>query len=70
MTTKVSKTKFEVGDSLNAYDSVQCLVASTPEGLCEMISSIRKPIKIISITAMNNRHICYFTGSFKIRKGR
>lgn len=54
--------------SINPYEGLKCLVAQSPEQLCEMINAIRRPIKIFSFVASGNRYIAYFSGDVKIKK--
>jgi tRNA threonylcarbamoyladenosine modification (KEOPS) complex Cgi121 subunit len=55
-------------DSLSSYSNIEVLRADTPEELASMIRQIKQPIKIVAITAGNNRHYAFIIGDIRIRK--
>lgn len=57
-------------DSVNPYDGINFISARSPEELCRMLNTIKTQIKIIEITAMNNRYTAFITGDLRIKRIR
>jgi hypothetical protein len=55
-------------DSLSVYESLEVITAKSPEELRDLIRSIRTPIKILSITAMNSRYTAWIVGDVRIKR--
>lgn len=55
-------------DSLNPYQSLEVLVADSPQELVALISKIKTPIKIIQFVQVGTRSAAYIMGDHRIKK--
>jgi hypothetical protein len=55
-------------DSLNPYETLEVVLAESPQELVTLLKSIRTPIKIVAIVAAGTRQAAYIMGD--IRKGK
>lgn len=53
--------------NLNQNAIMQSISANSPEALARLIRQIRVPMQIISFTATDGLHTCYFRSHIKIR---
>ena len=56
-------------DSLNPYNSLQAIVADSPQELVLEIQKIRTPINILGFTQMGAKSVAYIMGDHRIKKG-
>lgn len=57
-------------DSLNPYQSLEVVLAESPQALVAMLTSIRTPIKIIQFVQVGSRSAAYIMGDHRIRKAK
>lgn len=55
-------------DSLNPYQSLEVVIADSPQDLVSQLTAIRTPIKIISFVQVGSRSAAYIMGDHRIRK--
>lgn len=49
-----------IGANLNRYQGIQCLVAKSPQELCDLMNAIKVEYDVVAMTADSARHILYF----------
>jgi hypothetical protein len=57
-----------VFDSLNPYDSLEVVIAESPQALVLALKEIKTPIKIVAIVAQGTRHCAYIMGDIRKKK--
>lgn len=55
--------------SLNPYDTLEVLIADSPQELVKALKSIRTPIKIVQIVQVGTRQAAYIMGDIRLTKG-
>lgn len=51
--------------SLNPYESLEVLVADSPQELVTMLKTIRTPIKIVNIVSYGSKQVAYIMGDVR-----
>jgi hypothetical protein len=52
--------------SVNPYESLEVVIADSPQELVQLLKTITTPIKIIAITPSGSRHAAYIMGDVRI----
>lgn len=57
-------------DSLNPYESLEVIIADSPQALIDELKKIRTPIKIVAIVTVGTRQAAYVMGDIRKKKGK
>lgn len=57
-------------DSLNPYQSLEVVLADSPQELVRTLTAIRTPIKIVQFVQVGNKSAAYIVGDHRIKKSR
>lgn len=55
-------------DSLNPYQSLEVVIADSPQALVKSLASIRTPIKIVQFVQVGTKSAAYIVGDHRIKK--
>ena len=55
-------------DSLNPYQSLEVVVADSPQELVKLLTAIRTPIKIVQFVQVGTKAAAYIVGDHRIKK--
>ena len=56
--------------SLNPYDSLEVIIADSPQALVELLKKNKTPIKIVSFVQVGNRSAAYVMGDIRIKTAK
>lgn len=56
-------------DSMNPYNSLEVVIADSPQALIKEIHAIKTPIKILGFVQVGSRSAAYIMGDHRIKKG-
>lgn len=57
-------------DSLNPYQSLEVVIADSPQALVKSLTAIRTPIKIVQFVQVGTKSAAYIMGDHRIKKPR